>query len=103
VQATLLELTAVTAAQAIQQWCGNPDEIFVCGGGVHNASLMGRLSHHLPTCRIASTDFLGQPPDWVEAVAFAWLTWRTLNREPGNLPAVTGACAPRILGAIYPA
>lgn len=103
VQATLLELTAVTAAQAIQQWCGNPDEIFVCGGGVHNASLMGRLSHHLPTCRIASTDFLGQPPDWVEAVAFAWLTWRTLNRKPGNLPAVTGACAPRILGAIYPA
>lgn len=103
VQATLAELTALTIAQAIQQWCGNPDEVFVCGGGVHNATLMGMLRHYLPTCRITSTGFLGQPPDWVEAVAFAWLAWQTLNGQPSNLPTVTGACAPRILGAIYPA
>lgn len=103
IQATLAELTALTSAQAIQQWCGHPDEVFVCGGGVHNATLMCRLQHHLPGCRIASTDFLGQPPDWVEAVAFAWLAWRTTTGQPGNLPAVTGAHGPRILGAIYPA
>ncbi|WP_202636132.1 anhydro-N-acetylmuramic acid kinase [Rugosibacter aromaticivorans] len=103
VQATLAELTALISAQAIQQWCGHPDEVFVCGGGVHNATLMARLQHHLPHCRIASTDFLGQPPDWVEAVAFAWLAWRAISRQPGNLPAVTGAHGPRILGAIYPA
>lgn len=103
VQATLLELTAVTVSDAIKQWCDIPTELLVCGGGAHNAALMSRLRYHLPTCRIASTDFLGQPPDWVEAVAFAWLAWRTLNGRPGNLPAATGSRGPRILGAIYPA
>lgn len=102
VQTTLAELTALTSAQAIHQWCGFPDEVFVCGGGVHNTMLMTRLQQHLPNCRITSTDFLGQPPDWVEAVAFAWLAWRTITGRAGNLPAVTGAHGPRILGAIYP-
>ncbi|MCK9380015.1 MAG: anhydro-N-acetylmuramic acid kinase [Sulfuritalea sp.] len=102
VQATLLELTAVSATQAIGRWCGSPRELFVCGGGARNQALMARLQHHLPNCRVASTDSLGQPADWVEAVAFAWLAWRTLHGEPGNLAEVTGARGPRVLGAIYP-
>ena len=102
VQATLLERSANSASQAISRWCGKPDETFVCGGGAHNRALMARLKYHLPDCRIASTDSLGQAADWVEALAFAWLAWRTLNNEPGNLPEVTGSRGPRILGAIYP-
>ena len=102
VQATLAELTALAAEQAIGRWCGNPEELFVCGGGARNKALMARLQHRLPDCRVASTDSLGQPADWVEAVAFAWLAWRTLNGEPGNLAEVTGARGQRILGAIYP-
>jgi len=102
VQATLLELTAVATARAVGAWCGKPRELFVCGGGARNPALMARLQAHLPDCRIASTDSLGQPADWVEAVAFAWLAWRALNHAPGNLPQVTGARGPRILGAIYP-
>lgn len=102
VQATLLELTALSAAQAIENWCGSPDALFVCGGGVQNVALMTRLQQHLPNRRVASTDSLDQPADWVEAVAFAWLAWRTLRGETGNLPEVTGARGPRILGAIYP-
>jgi anhydro-N-acetylmuramic acid kinase len=103
VQATLLELTALSAIQAIRRWCGKPDALFVCGGGARNLTLLARLQHHAADCRVTSTDFLGQPADWVEAVAFAWLAWRTLRGEPGNLPEVTGARGPRILGAIYPA
>jgi anhydro-N-acetylmuramic acid kinase len=103
VQATLAEFTAIGIAESIRQWCGQPAEMFVCGGGVHNGHLMARLGYHLPTCRIASTDFLNLPPDWVEATAFAWLAWRTLNGQPGNLPSVTGASGTRVLGAIYPA
>jgi anhydro-N-acetylmuramic acid kinase len=102
VQATLLELTAVSASAAIGRWCGKPQAVFVCGGGARNQALMARLQEHLPACRVAGTDFLGQPADWVEAVAFAWLAWRTLRGEPGNLADVTGARGPRILGAIYP-
>jgi len=102
VQATLLELTALSATQAIAHWCGKPDELFVCGGGARNLLLMDSLQCHLPDCRVAGTDSLGQPADWVEAVAFAWLAWRTLHGEAGNLAEVTGARGPRILGAIYP-
>lgn len=102
VQATLVELTATSATDALDRWCGRPDELFVCGGGARNQAIMARLQHHLANCRVASTDFLGQPADWVEAVAFAWLAWRTLRGEAGNLAEVTGAKGPRILGAIYP-
>jgi len=102
VQATLLELSALSVAKAAEQWCGHPGAMFVCGGGVRNDALMARLQQLLPDCHIASTDSLGQPADWVEAVAFAWLASRTLRGEAGNLPDVTGACGPRVLGAIYP-
>jgi anhydro-N-acetylmuramic acid kinase len=102
IQATLLELSAISASQAISRWCGLPEEAYVCGGGAHNQTLLARLRHHLPDCRVASTDSLGQAADWVEALAFAWLAWRTLNNQPGNLPEVTGASGLRILGAIYP-
>ncbi len=102
VQATLLELTAVSVSAAVARWCGDPEELFVCGGGARNQALMARLQYHAMNCRVASTDSLGQPADWVEAVAFAWLAWRTLRGETGNLPEVTGARGARILGAIYP-
>lgn len=103
IQATLLEFTAQTIAQAIKRWCKEADQVITCGGGAHNAVLMARLAALLPNCHIASTDSVGLSPDWVEAVAFAWLAWQTLHGKPGNLPEATGARGPRILGAIYQA
>lgn len=103
VQATLVALTVAGIAEASSHWCGSPDELFVCGGGAHNGSIMAGLAAALPYVRVDTTDALGLPADWVEAVAFAWLAQRTLRGLPGNLPEVTGASGPRILGAIYPA
>lgn len=103
VQATLLELTAWTCAQALEHWCQGASAVFVCGGGASNQPLMERLQQHLPGRRLETTDSLGIPPDWLEAVAFAWLAHRHLAGLPGNLPAATGAAGPRILGALYPA
>jgi len=57
----------------------------------------------LPGVEVASTTALGIAPDWVEALAFAWLARETLEKRPGNLPSVTGAVGSRILGCIYPA
>ncbi len=99
VQATLLELTARSIAAAIDQ---RTEQVLVCGGGAHNPLLMQRLDALLP-CPVVSTAVVGLPPDWVEAAAFAWLARQTLAGRAGNLPAVTGATGPRILGAIYPA
>lgn len=103
VQATLLELSCSSIAEAVKQHCPGTQELYVCGGGAKNAALMQRLNALLPNIIIATTDSMGIAADWVEAVAFAWLARQTLHHQPGNLPAVTGAVGPRILGAIYPA
>jgi anhydro-N-acetylmuramic acid kinase len=102
VQATLAELTARTIADAIGKHCSGAEEAYLCGGGAHNSDLVARLRRALPGCRIDSTERLGIHPDWVEAMAFAWLAQRALEREPGNAAGVTGARGPRVLGAIYP-
>ena len=103
VQATLLELTSYGISNAIKQFCAGAEEIYLCGGGAHNHVLVQRLNTELPNCRIALTDQLGIGADWLEAIAFAWLAQQTLHGRSANLPAVTGARHPCILGAIYPA
>ncbi|WP_371765889.1 anhydro-N-acetylmuramic acid kinase [Massilia sp.] len=103
VQATLTRLTAVTIARAIQAEA-DAQAVYVCGGGAYNGVLLRDLADALGgTIPVASTDTLGVAPNRVEALAFAWLGYRFLRRQPGNLPAVTGAAGPRILGALYPA
>jgi anhydro-N-acetylmuramic acid kinase len=103
VQATLIDLTAVTIADAVREYCPGAEELYVCGGGAHNAALMTALAARLEGLPVHTSDKLGIAADWVEACAFAWLAQRALRGEPGNLPAVTGAKAARVLGAIYPA
>lgn len=76
------------------------DRLLVCGGGVHNSFLMERIRHYLHLCEVESTAAQGIDPDWVEAMAFAWLARQTLNGLPGNLPSVTGAGQAVVLGKI---
>lgn len=101
VQATLLELTATTVAQALHAQQPDTRRVLVCGGGVHNPVLLARLAAHLPGVVVESTATQGVDPDFVEAMGFAWLARQTLLGLPGNLPAVTGARGPRVLGAIH--
>ncbi|MFZ5958558.1 anhydro-N-acetylmuramic acid kinase [Pseudomonas knackmussii] len=103
VQATLLELSASSIAESLLHAQPDCEEVLVCGGGAFNPALMARLATHLPQARVASTADYGVPPEWMEAMAFAWLAHRFLERLPGNCPEVTGASGPRILGALYPA
>jgi anhydro-N-acetylmuramic acid kinase len=102
VQATLAALTATSIADAVEQ-SGGAEEVFVCGGGASNAHLMRTLAGALPGVRVASTAAVGVDPDWVEAMAFAWLAREALAGRHGNAPEVTGATGPRVLGAVYPA
>ena len=101
VQATLVELTARSMAGGIGQLPTVPEECFICGGGVHNDYLLKRLQQALPNCQIQSTNQLGLDPDYVEAVAFAWLARQRMNQQAGNLPTVTRASMTSILGGIY--
>ena len=102
VQATLAEFTADTIAGAVISAEPEMTEVYVCGGGARNADLMRRLQRLLAPRHLDTTAALGIDPDWVEAAAFAWLAWCTLNGLAGNAAAVTGAAGARVLGGIYP-
>lgn len=102
VQSTLCALSAATIARGIEEFAGPGAEVLVCGGGAHNRALMEALRRRLPAREIETTAATGIGPDWVEAAAFAWLARQTLAGMPGNLPAVTGARRPVVLGAIHP-
>lgn len=102
VQATLLEFTAVTIADALMASMADLNAAYICGGGCKNPILMARLDHHLPRVKVNTSAELGVDPDWVEAMAFAWLARQTLLGLAGNLPSVTGAREQTILGGIYP-
>ena len=103
VQATLLELTAHTIIDSLRQAQSGTEALLVCGGGARNGVLMDRLAALLPGAKVASTAAHGMDPDWVEAMAFAWLAHCCLEGIPANRPSVTAARGLRILGAIYPA
>ena len=118
VQATLAEYTAATVADALRFLPAAPQRVLVCGGGSFNGHLLQRLAVRIAAVTapngnaaqaqqaappVESTADHGLDPMQVEAAAFAWLAWRTLNGLPGNLPAVTGARGERVLGCVIPA
>ncbi|BBH48374.1 anhydro-N-acetylmuramic acid kinase [Pseudomonas sp. KU43P] len=103
VQATLLELTARSIIDALLSAQLGTEALLVCGGGARNGRLMARLAALLPNAQVASTGAHGIDPDWVEAMAFAWLAHCCLEGIAANRPSVTAAKGLRVLGAIYPA
>jgi len=103
VQATLVALTARTIRDGLARWCPGTQRLLVCGGGSRNAALMAKIAAELPSAAVESTARYGVEPEDVEALAFAWLAREALAGRAGNLPSVTGARGPRVLGAVYPA
>lgn len=106
VQATLAELTAASVALGVEmarELQGAPAAavLIPCGGGAHNSDLLSRLARLLPETALVPSSDWGWPADWLEAGAFAWLAHRRLAGLPGNLPSVTGAAGPRLLGGVY--
>ncbi|MGB5769841.1 MAG: anhydro-N-acetylmuramic acid kinase [Crocosphaera sp.] len=102
--ATITDLTAASIASSYQQFITQPiDEILLCGGGSHNLYLKERIKYHCPdSTRVKTTDEVGMNSDFKEAIAFAILAyWRYVSKIPGNLPQVTGAKQPMLLGDIH--
>lgn len=99
VQATLALFTAKTVADEIQALL--PARLLVCGGGAKNRHLMALLQGLLPNTQVTTTATENVDPDYLEAMAFAWLAARTWQRQSGNLPMVTGAERETVLGALH--
>ncbi|OOF36164.1 anhydro-N-acetylmuramic acid kinase [Rodentibacter heidelbergensis] len=103
VQATLVELTVRSVAESLKTiYSPLPKRLLVCGGGAKNSLMMQRLANLLPQWNIHTTNEFGMDLDYVEAAAFAWLAYRRLHNQSGNLPEVTGAKSAVSLGAIFP-
>ncbi|MFY8350650.1 anhydro-N-acetylmuramic acid kinase [Pseudoalteromonas sp. SSM20] len=94
---TLTELTAITLAQPLIAKSGL---LILCGGGAKNSLLVERIQYHLSNWRIATSDEFGISADFMEAMAFAWMAYRTINKLPSNAPSVTGAKQAAVLGQI---
>jgi anhydro-N-acetylmuramic acid kinase len=108
VQATLLQLTVDSSLQAVLRYAPQTQTLIVCGGGARNTALLNLFKARTKelfknSFDIMTSDALGIDPQLVEGLAFAWLAWAHKEKRPANLPAVTGAKGPRILGACYPA
>ena len=101
VQATLVQLTAQSVAGAIRGHAAGTQEVIACGGGVYNPVLMTAIGEALAPIKVTTTAEYGLAPDKIEALCFAWLARERLANQPGNLPSVTGARQPVILGGIY--
>ncbi|MBB1269794.1 anhydro-N-acetylmuramic acid kinase [Shewanella sp. SR44-3] len=102
IQSTLLDLTCHSIANDINKLSPN-GQLFVCGGGALNGALMKRLALLVPGYQLQTTSALGVDAKWVEGIAFAWLAMRHQHNLPANLPAVTGASRPAVLGGRYSA
>jgi len=101
VQASLCALTAQSIADAIHRHCGDAREVIICGGGAHNQALMRELQERLHPLPVLSSAARGIDPDWIEAIGFAWLAKARLEERWSNIPAVTGASRPAVLGGVY--
>lgn len=102
--ATLTALTARSIARAVEQWAapGDEGEVVVSGGGARNPTLMGMLAEALDPIPVCTGEALGFEPQAKEALAFAVLAWAHLVGRPANVPSVTGAAGPRVLGSYTP-
>ncbi|AOZ05106.1 anhydro-N-acetylmuramic acid kinase [Cupriavidus malaysiensis] len=102
VQATLGALTAGAIAADVRAYAPDARRLIVCGGGARNAHVMACLAQELPGVSVQTSADFGVPVSQVEGIAFAWLARQCLQRAAGNVPTVTGAAGPRVLGALYP-
>lgn len=100
VQATLAEFTAASVALALVGQ-REIEELLICGGGARNIDLVGRIARRLPALVVGTTSRAGVDPQWVEALAFAWLARQRVHETALDLRRITGARRPVILGCVY--
>lgn len=112
VVATATAFTAATIADQYARFVHPvPREVLLSGGGARNPFLVRcierafarhgeQVARAVPAVRLFDELFFDAEAK--EAVAFALLGYLHLTGRAGNVPAATGARAPRVLGALTP-
>ena len=98
--ATATCFTVECIAYAWEHFCPEQPEILIVGGGgAHNQAMMRMLRQRLPI-PVKTNEDIGMNGDAKEAVAFAILANECLHGSCNNVPGVTGARHPVIMGKI---
>ncbi len=101
--ATLTALTAHSIADAYQRFAPSQvGEVIVAGGGSNNPALLMMLRELVKPAPLLTHEDFGLSSDFKEAMLFALLAHETWHARPGNLPALTGARHPVVMGQITP-
>jgi anhydro-N-acetylmuramic acid kinase len=100
--ATASLFTAVSVGLARRWLPGKVEEVIVAGGGAHNRSVMADLASVFDPTPVKRLDDLGWDSRAFEAIAFALFAYQTMNGVCTNVPSVTGASHPVVLGQITP-
>ena len=98
VMATLLALTVKAVKSSLPL---HVEQVYVCGGGSRNSTLMAQLKDSCAPVDFLPIENLGLPSQAVEAAAFAWLAMQNVLGKTGNCPSVTGARQDAVLGALH--
>jgi anhydro-N-acetylmuramic acid kinase len=104
--ASVADVVSASVAQALETLVPpryrRPDDLILSGGGVHNRAIWRGFEERFPGASIATSREFGLDPDAKEAVAFAMLGNETIDGRPSNVPGVTGASHPVVLGSFAP-
>ena len=100
VQATLVQVTVISLIESINSLNLSNQNIYLCGGGVHNDFLYNEINK-LSKSKVATTLELGVDPDYVEAICFGWLAKQRIENKSFNLNEITGSMGEVYLGRIY--
>ncbi len=101
--ATVTALTARSIAEAVGRFVmplGRVDQLIASGGGARNPTLLRMIHGYLPEVEVLTAKAAGVDAATVEVVAFAILAYQMLRGRQGNIPTVTGASGPAILGKL---
>jgi len=90
--ATLAAGVATGVALAFEHFPEPPAQLWVCGGGRHNRTLMAMIAVGCP-CPVAPVEAAGLDGDMIEAQAFAYLAARVARGLPTSCARTTGVAA----------
>ena len=100
VQATLAQVTVISLIESINFLNLSNENIYLCGGGVHNDFLCSEINKQ-SKARVSTTLELGIDPDYVEAICFGWLAKQRIENKSFDLSEITGSKGEVYLGRIY--
>ena len=100
VQATLLQVTVLSLMNSINSLQLSDQNIYLCGGGIHNELLCKEINKNCKT-EVKTTSELGIDPDYLEAICFAWLAKQRIDKKSFDLNRITGSKGKVYLGRIY--